>query len=213
MAAVPGATPKTTPLDEPTVAMVASLLLQVPAPVASVSVVVLFTQRLSVPPGAAGNALTVICSLLVQPVGAVYVMNGLPAAWPVTTPVAEPTVASVLLELLHVPPVVASESVAVEAIHTAVGGVGTEGAALTVMTLKAWQPVPPTVNVSVDVPAATPVIVVERPDAGLIVATLVFELTHVPVGLSVAVIVAPTHTWPVVVIAEGSELTDTNFVL
>jgi hypothetical protein len=80
MIAVPWATPKTTPLAAPTEATVGSLLDHVPAPVISVSVVVLFTQTLSVPPGIAGKGFTVICSLLVQPVGAVYVMNGLPEA-------------------------------------------------------------------------------------------------------------------------------------
>jgi hypothetical protein len=91
-----------------------------------------------------------------------------------------------------VPPVVASVSVAVAPIHTAVAGVGTGGAALTVMTVVVRQPVPPTVYDNVDVPAATPVMVVEVPDGGAMVATAVLELIQAPpIVVSVAGIVAP----------------------
>ena len=58
MAAVPAATPVTTPVDELTVATAVLLLLHVPPVVASVNVAVFPTHALMVPPIAAGLAFT-----------------------------------------------------------------------------------------------------------------------------------------------------------
>jgi len=55
-----------------------------------------------------------------------------PCAMPVTPPVKEPTVPMAVLLLLHVPPVLASLSVVVEATHTFVLPVIATGNGLTV---------------------------------------------------------------------------------
>ena len=67
---LPGATPSTTPLREPTVAT-PELLLQTPPGTPSVRVVVRPTHTLEAPVIATGEVLTVTCVLLWQPVGAV----------------------------------------------------------------------------------------------------------------------------------------------
>lgn len=69
MVTVPAATPVTIPLVEPTVAVSKSLLLQVPPPVASVSVLVDPTQTFIVPVIVAGSGLTVTVTaeLALQP--------------------------------------------------------------------------------------------------------------------------------------------------
>ena len=96
-----------------------------------------------------------------------------PATTPVTTPVDELTVATDVLELVHVPPLTVEESVEVPAEHIAVVPliVPAEGAAVTVTVLVAvafeQPPVPVTVYVMVAVPAVIPLM---RPEVLLIVA-------------------------------------------
>ena len=81
----------------------------------------------------AGNGFTVIFSLRVQPLGCVYIISGLPAATPVTTPVLELTVARELLEDVHVPLSTASDKVMVNPGHTLPGPVtGDVGKTVTV---------------------------------------------------------------------------------
>ena len=58
---------------------------------------------------------------------------------PVTTPVDAPTVATVVLLLLHVPPPVASESVVVRPEHTVLVPFITKGSGFTVATAFAAQ--------------------------------------------------------------------------
>lgn len=69
MVAVPAATPDTTPVDEPMVAIVVGVLLHVPPPVASASVVVAPAHNDIVPVMPAGEALTVtaVVTKLVHP--------------------------------------------------------------------------------------------------------------------------------------------------
>ena len=105
-----------------------------------------------------------------------------------TTP-ALVTVATAVLLLVHVPPLV-GDSVAVLPTHTDAGAV-TVGSALTVTDeVVLLHPVVPSVNVNVTLPADTPVIT----PALVTVAMAVLLLVHVPplVGDSVAVL--PTHT-------------------
>lgn len=71
MLSVPAATPVTIPDDEPTVANVGLLLIQLPPDVASVSVVFRPTHTLVAPPIAAGKGFTVTGADLLQPVGMV----------------------------------------------------------------------------------------------------------------------------------------------
>ncbi len=68
MLTTPAATPVTTPVPEPTVAIDVLPLLHVPPPVASERVVVLPTQTVGVPVIADGNAETVTTSVAKQPV-------------------------------------------------------------------------------------------------------------------------------------------------
>src|ERR1700733_9623913 len=119
MVAVLAATPLTTPVEEPTVAVVRSLLLHVPPLVPLVKFVVEPTHTAAVPLIAAGTLLTVTAAVAIQPVDNAYVMVAVLAATPVTTPVAEPTVAVVTSLLLHVPPPVLLVKFVVKPIHTA----------------------------------------------------------------------------------------------
>ena len=68
-------------------------------------------------------------------------MVGLPAETPVTTPVDEPTVASAVLLLLQVPPVVASLNVEELPAQTRPAPVIAAGVGLTVSPVHAMQPV------------------------------------------------------------------------
>jgi len=113
MVAVPAATPETIPDVTPTLAIRLLLLVQLPLPVASASVIAEPTQTLVKPDIAAGNELTVTTAVAAHVVGNVYEIIEVPDVTPVTTPVLEPIVATVLVVLLHVPPLVASDNVVV----------------------------------------------------------------------------------------------------
>ena len=133
-------------------------------------------------------------------------MVATPAETPVTMPLAKPTVATAVLLLCHVPPVVASCSVAVEPAHTAAVPVIAETVALTVSRKVATQPVLRLYFIVV-VPADTPVTV---PEAEPMVATAVLVLLQVPPEVaSLNVVVKPTHTVEVPEIAAGKGLTVT----
>ena len=71
MIGLPADTPVTTPVVEPTVANPVLLLLQVPPPVISLNIVVEPVQTLAVPVMAAGNGLTVMIAVVIQPVASV----------------------------------------------------------------------------------------------------------------------------------------------
>ena len=121
--------PVTTPVDSPTVAIPVALLLHVPPPVPSVSVVVNPEHTVRVPLIAVGNGFTVTMAVCIQPVASVYVIVAVPPDPPVTMPV-EPTVA--LPVLLHVPPLVASVSAVVSPTHTFIVPVIAAGSGFTV---------------------------------------------------------------------------------
>jgi len=183
---VPADTPVITPALV-TVAMVLSLLTHVPPDVGDkVAVLPLHSDEGAVTTGKAFTVTPEVVLLqLVAP--SVKVNVTLPAATPVITP-ALVTVATEVLLLVHVPPVV-GDNVAVLPTHTEDGAV-TTGRALTVTDeVLLLQPVVPSVKVNVTVPAATPVIT----PALVTVATVLSLLTQVPPVVGDRVAVLPTH--------------------
>jgi hypothetical protein len=132
-------------------------------------------------------------------------MVGLPALTPVTTPVDE-TVASPILLLLHVPPVVVLARVVVEPTHTFTVPVIAAGAAFTVIGNTALQP-PPIVYVIIAVPAPAPeTMPVEAPIPAIEGALL----DQVPPEVAlVSGVVRPKQTLDAPEIAEGNALTVT----
>ena len=113
-----------------------------------------------------------------------------PADTPVTIPLRLPTLtAPVPVPALHSPPPAVSLNVTLAPAHTVPGPVIVVGERLTVTVVEMLQP---TVEVKVIllVPVVTPV---TTPVVGVIFATAVLPLSHVPPPLSVSVICAPTH--------------------
>ena len=90
----------------------------------------------------ADTAFIVTTAVAVQPVPAVYTITAVPAATPVTTPVAEFTVATAVVLLLHTPPVVVLLRAVVPPIHAVRVPVTEAGRLFTVATAYALQPVP-----------------------------------------------------------------------
>ena len=124
-------------------------------------------------------------------------------------PDEEPTVATVVALLAHVPPVVTSLKPVVKPTQTVAVPVIDEGNGLTVTTNVAIQPVP-RVYVIVDVPDDTPV---TKPVEEPTVAFAVLPLVHVPpLVASLMLVVKPAHTVAVPVMDEGSGLTVTTTV-
>lgn len=210
----PGATPVTTPAVL-TVAMVVLALVQVPPVTASARVPVDPTHTTDAPVmvPASGSGFTVTaCIAIADPhmLVTVYLIVSTPAATPVTIPV-DPTVASVVLALLHAPPVVASASIIVSPAHTDDPPVmlPATGKALTVIGALMRHPVG-NVYVIVSRPASTPdTTPVEEPTTAIVVRLLL----HVPPeGVELSVTVAPAHTWVVPVIADGKGFTVTTAV-
>ena len=110
MVAVPAATPDTMP-DVPMVATPVLLLAHVPPLVVDDKVVVEPAHTEVVPVITAGSALTVYTAVPTQPPLTVYEMVVVPAAKVVTTPVPDTIVATLVLLLVHVPPLVGLLSV------------------------------------------------------------------------------------------------------
>ena len=133
----------------------------------------------------------------------------MPAATPVTTPVAF-TVAIVGSLVAHAPPAVASVNALVAPVQT--GALPVMAAAPFMVTTKVGAVPQPFEYWIVAVPGATAVTVVV--DAPVVtVATPVFRLVHVPVGsVSDNVVVFPAHIIDVPVIAAGGKLTVTVVV-
>jgi hypothetical protein len=129
-------------------------------------------------------------------------MVAVPAATPVTMPVAEPTVATAVLLLLQVPPPDASASAVVAPAHAVNVPVMTE-TLLTVTGVVAKQE--PTEYEMVAPPAATPSMVpVDEP----MLAIPVLLLDHTPPpGDDASVDVPPVHMDVVPVIADGLAFT------
>ena len=115
--AVPALTPETTPVPDPTVAIPTLPLVHVPPAGVELSVVVAPAQITAVPVMAVGAVLTVTVWDAVQ-LPIVYEMTAVPALTPKTTPVPDPTVATPVLALTHVPPAGVELSVVVVPTHT-----------------------------------------------------------------------------------------------
>jgi hypothetical protein len=125
----------------PTDAVVLSLLTHAPPPIPSVSADVNPRHTFGLPAIAVGEVLTVTRMVAKQPVGMVKLIVGVPAATPVTDPPAV-TVASVVLLLVHVPPVVTSVNNMLKPVHTIVVVPDiADGVGLTVIVLVTKQPV------------------------------------------------------------------------
>ena len=105
------------PVDPPTPAIEGEPLVHVPPGVASVRAVVDATHTPSEPVIGGKDEVTVITTERVQPDGIVYTTVDVPAARPLTRPVVDPTVATEVLLLLQVPPVVTSPSELVKPTH------------------------------------------------------------------------------------------------
>jgi hypothetical protein len=150
------------------------LLVQVPPATVLARVVVRPAQTLAVPVMAAGIWFTVTTVVALQPAD-VRVMIVVPAATPVTTPVLEFTVATLVVPLLHTP-LEMSLSDVVDVSHTLVVPVIAPGAAFMVIAFVTTQP-DPVVYVIVAAPAATPV---AEPVELFIIATSVLLELHVP---------------------------------
>jgi hypothetical protein len=108
---VPAIIPVTIPLAEPTVAVPAAPLDHVPVPELFERVIVPPWQTGTLPVAADGAASTVTVVVTTAPHEAVLVITAVPAAAAVIIPVADPIVATDVLELLQAPPIVASVSV------------------------------------------------------------------------------------------------------
>jgi hypothetical protein len=140
MTEVPELTPVATPVVAPIVATDKLLLAHVPVPVELLSVVDISSHTLNVPVIVAGNGFTVTVLLIVQPVDvSVNVIFAVPAALPVTTPVAASTLAIPKLLLDHVPAPDVLVSEVLLPIHTSAVPVIALGW-LTVIVLKTGQP-------------------------------------------------------------------------
>ena len=100
---VPDATPPNVP-DVEIVPVAVLELLQVPPIGEQVYILVEPSHALAPPAIVSGNGLTVTADTAMQPGLTLYVMFTTPPATPVTTPVDEPTVATLTLLLIHVPP-------------------------------------------------------------------------------------------------------------
>ena len=141
MCAVPGTEPVTIPVDPPTPAIDGEPLVHVPPGVASVSAVVEATHTDSEPVIGGSDEVTVITTERVQPDGIVYTTVDVPAVRPLTRPVVDPTVATVVLLLLQAPPRTDSLKLIVAPSHTEFGPVIVAGSGFTVTIVVAVQPV------------------------------------------------------------------------
>ena len=130
-----------------------------------------------------------------------------PARIPLTTPVADDTVATPVLLLLQLPNGVLLARDDVPLIQVFVVPVIADGSGLTVTIDVVIQPVG-SVYVIVVVPAARPVTTPEV----LMVAAVVLLLLHVPPPVFVSVVVKPAHTFMVPPVTDGEGLTVTTVV-
>ena len=141
MPAAPADIPVTIPVPAPIVATPAAPEFQEPPVVASESTVVAAAHIAAAPVTGAGNGLTVIVRVLIQPVFKVYVMTDVPAETPVTTPVADPIPEMPGDAELQLPPAVASLKFMVSPAHTCKGPVIAAGSGFTVTAQIVIQPV------------------------------------------------------------------------
>ena len=187
-----------------TVATPAELVLHVPAGVTSPSEAVAPTHMLTGVAGviAAGLAATVTVAVTEHPPTA-YVITEVPGAIAFTRPVREPTVATLVVPEVHVPPPPSVNAV-VPPTHTFNEPVIAAGGALTVTGIVEKQPSLSVYDIVV-VPVPTPV---TEPEDEPIVAAAVLLLAHVPPpGEHVSELEAPTHEIDDPLIAPGAIFT------
>jgi hypothetical protein len=136
-------------------------------------------------------------------------MVAVPAAMPVTSPDEAPTVATVVLPLVQLPPASASLNVVIDPAHTASVPAMADGNGLTVTTACAMQPVAVLVKVMIAVPADIP----EKRPVDPTVAVLVLSLVQVPgILTSDKIVDEPAHKVLIPVIAAGNGFTVTALV-
>lgn len=113
--------------------------LQVPPASAFVSVIDALSHTVLAPPIAAGFGFTVTTAETVQPVPNEYIIVDVPGVNPLTSPVAEPTVATPVALLVHSPPP-GDDKVVVDPTHTFRLPVIGDGADITVTVIVVLQP-------------------------------------------------------------------------
>lgn len=197
------------------VPIVVGVILHVPPEVTSASVIVAPTQTLDGPVIGDGEAFTVTTAVtaLVQPalLVTVYVIVADPSATPVIAPDVLPMVAIEKSLLLQVPPAVASVSVEVAPVQmfSEPPMLATVGSGFTVTVAERLQPVE-RVYVIAEVPDERPDTIPEEDPIDADDPAAV----HVPPDVaSLRVVVDPTHTLSVPVMATGSGLTVTVAVV
>jgi hypothetical protein len=154
------------------------------------------------PEMAAGAGLTVTVANAEHPVGSVYVITAVPPEMPVTAPEPEPTVATPVAPVLHVPPPASVNVVISPGQMTIVPEIALT-ALFTVTVVNAVHPVG-SVYVISDVPGDAPI---TMPVPEPMVAIVVLPLLHVPPPASVSVVVPPTHMLVVPLMADGKGFT------
>jgi hypothetical protein len=201
---VTAAVPAVIPVATPVVASIVMLplgVLHVPPAGVALRVVLLPIHAVSVPLIVPGAALTVTTAEVLQP-PAVYTTVAVPGATPPIKPGLS-IVAIVVGVIDHVPPVVVVVSVVVRPTHSVRLPVMGAGVGFTVTILVVVQP-PTEAAVIVAVPGAMPV-TIPVPDTVATAALLVLHATGAVVVLRVVVL--PTHTVAVPVIAVGTGVT------
>jgi len=183
------------PVEDPTVATAASVLLQVPPVMVSVHVVVRPIHTVAAPVITDGIGVTVTVAVEKQPVGMVKLIIAVPPEIPVTTPVVGFTVATEVVLLLHVPGsgggIVDKGVVAPAHIDSVPVIAGATGRGLTV-TIATTLHVPAT-YVTMLVPTDIPVTI---PEEEPIVTTDGVPLVHVPPGVELeSVVVKPIQVF------------------
>jgi len=119
MVVMPAPTEVTTPLKEPIIATEVLLLVHVPPDTEDVSVALVPRHNVVLPLMLPPVELTVTTARVEHPqLATVYVIVAVPPDTPLTTPDEEPTVATDVLLLLHVPPPLALLSAVVAPGHT-----------------------------------------------------------------------------------------------
>jgi hypothetical protein len=176
---------------------------QVPPVVGLESKVVDPTHTLAVPVTGSGSGLTVEITVVLQPVGNVYVTVVVPGAKPDTKPVVETMLVTAASPEAQVPPAVLLVSMPVPPAHNCNGPVIDGGFGLTVTAEVRKQPVG-SWYVIVAVPDAMPV---TKPVIGPTVAIAVLLLLQLPLAVAdVSVICDPAHIFAGPVITEGKGL-------
>ncbi len=180
-------------------------MLQLPPPVAQVSITDSPSHTCDGPAIAAGSGFTVMIFDLVQPVPTIpHTIVTVPGVTPVTMPLEAPTVATDGVPELHVQPGVVVDNVVGWPTQATDGPVIAAGNGFTVTV--AVRPQPPAVYVIPEVPALLPL---TTPEVDMTVAAVPETLQLPPNGVLLNVVVDPTHTFNAPVITDGTGLTVT----